>query len=510
MLQTILLVGAGLASACGQSPSHASSPDSGAPTYVGRQALVDPVTCLGCHNEHYADWVQSMHAYASDDPVFVAMNARGQRETQGALGTFCVQCHAPMAVRDGLTMDGLNLATLPAQYKGVTCFFCHSVASVDGTHNAELGLATDLAMRAEVQDPVSNLVHASTYSSFTDGNTADGANACGACHDIVVPSTGAAIERTYYEWSHSVFSTSTGSTCIQCHMRPGTAPVQVAQVPTAPLRTYHAHDFVAVDSPIVLADGGVDASAQQQAVQSMLSGGPLQGAPLQGALCVTAAGGIRVILDAAGVGHQWPSGAAQDRRAWAEVIAYKAGAVVYQSGVVADGQAVTEVAGDPDLWLLRDCMVDANDASVNMFWQAATSEGNELPALATYNQLNPAYYQTHILQRFPRTGAPLSQMPDRVTLRIRLQPVGLDVLRDLVQSGDLDPAVITAMPTFDVSLNGPGTTPQLEWTAGATGLLPYANSDDGSPATCVATPVSPPFNVNATRTPATHHTKCSP
>jgi hypothetical protein len=40
-----------------------------------------------------------MHAYAAEDPVFLAMNARGQRETQGALGAFCVNCHAPLAVQ---------------------------------------------------------------------------------------------------------------------------------------------------------------------------------------------------------------------------------------------------------------------------------------------------------------------------------------------------------------------------------------------------------------------------
>ena len=50
-----------------------------------------------------------MHAYASDDPVFRAMNERGQRETDGGLGSFCIQCHAPIAVHEGATSNGLNL-----------------------------------------------------------------------------------------------------------------------------------------------------------------------------------------------------------------------------------------------------------------------------------------------------------------------------------------------------------------------------------------------------------------
>src|ERR1700759_3040457 len=65
--------------------------------------LQDPETCKACHAEHYAEWQSSMHAYAAKDPVFIAMNERGQRETNGALGDFCVKCHAPMALELGLT-----------------------------------------------------------------------------------------------------------------------------------------------------------------------------------------------------------------------------------------------------------------------------------------------------------------------------------------------------------------------------------------------------------------------
>src|SRR5580658_6531397 len=101
-----------------------------APTYFSREDLLDPQTCNQCHLNHYADWSASMHAYASDDPIFLAMNQRGQRETNGQLGNFCVKCHAPMAVNEGATTDGLNLASVPQKLHGVTCFFCHTVDSV--------------------------------------------------------------------------------------------------------------------------------------------------------------------------------------------------------------------------------------------------------------------------------------------------------------------------------------------------------------------------------------------
>ena len=117
------------------------------------EELQDPKSCKACHQQHYEEWSASMHAYASEDPVFLAMNKRGQRETNGELGSFCVQCHAPMALRTGATTDGLNLETLPSHLQGVTCYFCHSVTGVEGTHNNPLTLADDGVMRGGITDP---------------------------------------------------------------------------------------------------------------------------------------------------------------------------------------------------------------------------------------------------------------------------------------------------------------------------------------------------------------------
>src|SRR5205823_11714972 len=113
---------------------------------------------------------------------------------------------------------------------------------------------------------------------------------------------------------------------------------------------------------------------------------------------------------------------------------------------------------DPDMWLLRDCMFDDKGNEVSMFWQAASVDSTLLPAQLTFDALDPRFYQTHIEQTYPRVGrTTFGAMPDRVTLRVRLQPVGIDVLQDLVDSRDLDPAIRDAMPTLDVGA-------LLEWT----------------------------------------------
>ncbi len=487
----------------------ACSSTSAGPTYLSRDALLDPNTCAQCHHDHYEDWSGSMHAYASEDPVFRAMNARGQRETNGQLGSFCVQCHAPMAVHEGATMDGLNLDQVPQPLHGVTCFFCHTVEAVQGAHNNPLQLANDITMRGEYKDPVANTAHPATYSSLHDRDSLGSAPLCGACHDIVSPA-GAAIERTFADWQASIFSSPDGgNTCSQCHMQQlpgGDGLVPIAQAPNVFARKYHVHSFPAVDTALTagfptvpppdLADGG--ASSGEFDLQTFLN------TTFQTALCVVQQdgnGAIRVIVDNVAAGHSVTSGSAQDRRLWAEVIAYKAGKVIYQSGVVPEGTPVTSVTGDPDLWLVRDCMFDTTGKPVNMFWQAATTENNLIPFPVTSDPTDPRFYQTHVVQFFPRTpSATLPAAPDKVTLRLLLQPIGLDVLQDLVSSGDLDPSIPAKMQTLVFP------EPILTWTASAATQM-YVDVDGVHPVACVGDTA---LNVTATKVAAVNHVKCTP
>src|SRR6267142_2170793 len=148
-------------------------------TELTREQLLDPQSCAGCHKDQFNDWAGSMHAYASNDPVFLAMNKRGQRETNGSLGKFCVNCHAPIAVREGKTTDGLNLEQLETKYKGVTCYFCHSIESVDGTHDAAVTLANDGVLRGSFSNPSPNgRPHKSEYSELLDRDSAKSSATC--------------------------------------------------------------------------------------------------------------------------------------------------------------------------------------------------------------------------------------------------------------------------------------------------------------------------------------------
>jgi hypothetical protein len=469
-----------------------AAPSAAPTTYFDRDTLMDPETCASCHPNQYAEWASSLHAHASDDPLFVAMNARGQREA--GIGTFCVKCHAPMAVRTGATADGLNLAELSPKLQGVTCFFCHTTSEVTDTHDNPLVLADDDVMRGEYDDPVASSAHRSTGSKLHDRDRVESAPLCGACHDIV-NQHGAHIERTYAEWQGSAYSQAdAGTTCGQCHMDQSDNLEPAAVAPGVYARRTHDHRFPAVDVPLG-DDGALDSR-----VQSFLD------TTLQSAVCVRGAGAvtdIHVILDNVSAGHAFPSGSAQDRRLWVEVSAYAGGKLVYQSGHVPDGTSVTALA-DPDVWSVRDCLLDANGNQVHMFWEGSSYESNLLPAPATFDPSDPRSYQTHVEQKYPRGESYLSAYPDRVSVKVMLEPFGLDVLDDLVQSGDLADNDSFTLAELESHLAPRQIGAELDWSPDTAAPTFVA---DGLPMSCIT---STALNFRADTVPAVNHQLCAP
>lgn len=451
--------------------------------------LKDPVACQGCHPTQYDDWARSMHAYASEDPVFVAMNQRGQRETGGALGDFCVKCHAPQAVRDGLTTDGHELASLPAAARGVTCFFCHSAESIAGDHNNPLQLATDGILRGPISDPVAGAPHRSGYSPMFDGAQAESAAACGGCHDIVNQHQ-VALERTYQEWQGTAFAGQPGGkSCAQCHMAGSDGPASTVSTRS---RRLHSHEFPAVDLPLT-AFPGADPQAQRQSAQAQLDGA------LLGTICVDdVARRITVALDNVAVGHSWPSGASQDRRAWVEVTAYAGDQVVYRSGLEAG--EIPENAADPDLWLMRDCIFDENQQEAHMFWQAASLTSNALPGSVRPVLTDQTSFTRSHLKRVYPVAAAFTTAPDRITLQVYLKAIGDDVLTSLVESHDLDASLAAAVPRYQL-----GGGASVEWIRAA--ASPYRDERTNNSLLCATAGAYTSLN---TIVAATSHARCVP
>ena len=440
VIMCLFALGAG----CGDNPEEPLIP--GVPLTMDE--LMNPAACKDCHPKHYEEWSGSMHAYAAEDPVFRAMNARGQRETDNALGGFCIGCHAPLAVALGLTSDGTNLDDVPAHLRGITCYFCHQVTEVPGTHNNPLTVARDDVMRGGIADPVANRAHGAAYSPLHDRNRIESASLCGACHDIVTPK-GVELERTFQEWKGTLYAkegSAESLTCGACHMD-GSDGV-AADAPGVRARRVHSHMMPGADVALTKFP---QREAQLAAVQRMLDTTVISD------VCVyPKADGTQILvsLENIAAGHSWPSGAAQDRRAWVELIAYEGDTALLESGVVPDGVALADHE-DPGRWELGETICGDDGTPVHMFWEAASvCDSALLPGPTAATPLDPDWEDTHGFKEYfvgPGTV-------DRVTLRVRLRPMKLDVLDDLIQSGDLDPAIRDAMPTFTLE------AASLEWT----------------------------------------------
>lgn len=435
---------------CGTDKGDASTPK------LDLAALQDPQACKSCHPDHFREWSGSMHAYAAVDPVFLAMNKRAQRETNGAVGSFCVQCHAPLAVRAGLTKDGLNLGELDPKLLGVNCYFCHASEFTGGTFfNNPLTLMEDHVMRGGFDKPVANTAHEATYSTSHDHKNDRSGLFCGTCHDIVNPQ-GAHIERTFDEWRHSFVAAEDRQNCGFCHMpeRTGLA----AQAPGVLVRKVHDHSMPGLDLALTPFP---EADAQRAGVGKLLE------QALSAKLCVTADGAtgvnVQVTLRTEKIGHFFPTGAAQDRRAWIQLEAKRGGAVVFSTGQVPEGQSVA-AAADPDIFLLRDYHFDAADKETHLFWQTVRVKSGQVP-ISGYSRAPESDRTLGHAYKF--AGA----MPDAVDMRLNIRPIDHDLVEELVASGDLAAEIGSRVPTFTLA------STSLTWRPGAD---------------CVSTPPPPP------------------
>jgi hypothetical protein len=439
----LLCVTAAFAAACG---------DDGPALAIAE--LQDPQTCNECHPKHVQQWSGSMHAYASEDPVFLAMNKRGQRETGGALGTFCVKCHAPMAVELGLT-DGTDFdpAQLPATAKGITCYFCHNVKAVVDTHNNGILLANDQTMRGGLANPVSTPAHHSANDRLMNSD-ANQSEICGSCHDVVTP-RGVALERTYQEWQTTFFADDDPAhhlSCGACHMRSSTDVV--ADAPGLNVKSrmngFHEHMWPAIDQALTPFP---EIEAQAAAIQrdldpsiAIIGPASLTSTVQRGGICIDPPGTLSVRIDSIGTGHTWPSGAAQDRRAWLEVIAYDINdAIVFQSGVVPDGMDPEQI-NDPNLFGLWDRTFKEDGTPAHFFWDVARVDSKLLRPPVTLDKNSPDFDHSVTVKFAVGDYTAI----ERVTARVRIRPLSYAMLGDLVSSGDLAASVVGELKTLDI------------------------------------------------------------
>ena len=220
----------------------------------GSQPIVDsgspqanPDSCGTCHggydseHEPYRNWMGSMMAQASIDPIFKANLAIAQQDAPDS-GDLCLRCHNSRGWLDGRSTptDGSGMTEL--DQRGVSCDLCHRM--VDPVYQPGLSPTNDYQILDELETvpehpgngmyvfdpnshrrgPFSDSVspHTDLYSPFHSVSAI-----CRTCHDVSNPAfsrnsaTGAfdpnafdapdpdfsphsmaPVERTYSEWLH--------------------------------------------------------------------------------------------------------------------------------------------------------------------------------------------------------------------------------------------------------------------------------------------------------------------
>ncbi len=317
-------------------------------------------------------------ANSSRDPLFWAALDVANNDIAG-VGDFCLRCHMPtgwlagrseppMGSTDGCSMVG-DIDAPNNDFSGVSCHFCHRMMENESPPPGESPLYFENGQTwiddvdcpngsgpcrrgpydYEPGDPAPP--HAWAFSEY---HTTSGF--CGNCHNVTSPAqtlideTGTntgipfPVERTYLEWQQSDFATAGPGqqTCQNCHMPDATADPVYACVFQTTNRTgdMPTHRFVGGNNwiPRVLRDeypnlGRTDAFNETIAwAEDMLSNQTATVA-LTAPSTVAAGEPLEVSVRVTNLsGHKLPTGYAEGRRMWLNLIVKDASdTVVFES-----------------------------------------------------------------------------------------------------------------------------------------------------------------------------------
>jgi len=407
-----------------------------------------PEYCGSCHEKHYEQWRGSMHAYATRDPVFLAMVNKGIQDTEGKLDQFCLQCHAPVASLKGMLpvqeKDGKHFIEMdfdnPHFAHGIQCVTCHSIASVEATQNAQFTLSESTYF-GPTGSQAANEVHPIQKSKFFSDHTQTSL-LCGSCHDVLNPN-GARLEATFSEWYSNEFNAPSDPekhrTCNDCHMPTYEGPI----TKDGPVKTLHAHSFVGVDQALIADFPGKEQQAQW--VKELLQDCAELEIKYDG--IVNGEAVFVVTITNINNGHNLPSGSTADRQVWVHLqVRDEDGQLLLESGMLdANGDLMDGVQGhslnpdgDSQLLALGQFIYNADGEHVLFPWEAFTY---------TDNLLGPGQKKWRDY-RLPVEGLAGQELSVTAVLNYRTFPPFL--IRTLIDEGFLAEGELLAIPIVEM------------------------------------------------------------
>jgi hypothetical protein len=318
--------------------------------------FIDPETCAGCHYEIYEQWSNSMHNLSHKDPVYTRVAAFLRQgltdpdEIEEAES--CVKCHTPVGTVTGFPeklSDDLS-KTPEIATRGIQCDYCHSVVNIKKMFNNGLVLEPgygeeDPGIKYGPFDDAEPDFHEAAYSALHDSS-----QFCGTCHDVKHVVFGTDLETTFTEWKNSPYNSEDPDeriTCQGCHMyqRPGVPATASTERPDNPGAAadysrerphIFTHYFVGGNSSVP-ADFG-DSEKADMAVARLQ-----HAANLDLDLSNLGKKQLGITVSNTGAGHSLPTGLADMRQMWLEVVIQdKAGNLIYQTGILDDKKELPE------------------------------------------------------------------------------------------------------------------------------------------------------------------------
>lgn len=199
-----------------------------APIVKGQPTRSD--VCGECHRDIYRMWAGSQHARAMEDPVFLDAYKGTLNSGGPTVARVCLGCHAPL----GELVKDQDLK-LKVTWEGVTCDFCHSIASVDTTTKTpKLVVDIGTVKRGPLKDAES-AAHDVQYQPIHETVLA-----CAPCHEFT-NAEGTALMTTYSEWKGSSHAKA-NRVCQDCHMNRQEANVVDPVVSRVPDHEVNLHE----------------------------------------------------------------------------------------------------------------------------------------------------------------------------------------------------------------------------------------------------------------------------
>lgn len=360
--------------------------------------LVASNSCGFCHvPEIVDDFAGSMMANSARDALFRAALQVANQDA-GAGGELCLRCHAPTGWLEGRSTPSTGSALTNQDLQGVSCSLCHRLVAPVATPGeaptdaaerlhitSTLGTPLIAGSAAYVVDrddnrrgpfPSAEVTHGAAQSTVLRS-----ALVCQTCHEIDNPALhfNAAtqayelnpldtppapgdklfpVERTWSEWEQSAFNPANGgveevsalypgikratmtedgpvTVCQDCHMPLVAAPLVVGGA----VRTVGKHQFAGGSA---LWQKGIGAFWSQIPGDTLFDATPITNSVALGEEMLGRAAALEISFTDSNMavkiinnaGHKLPTGYAEGRRMWLEVLAYDAqGVLIYASGV---------------------------------------------------------------------------------------------------------------------------------------------------------------------------------